>query len=314
MSVSGAQTRSREGSGLLAPLVVPLSRRVATERETPVFRRDPVTIRRHLALINRMASYFSPQVLGLENLPETGPVLVVGNHSCLFYMPDAWVTGLSILRRRGIDQPEYTLIYDLLLAVPLVGPYLRRIGAIPAGGIEAELALGQGAAVLVYPGGDLEACRPWSARDRVDLAGRRGFVRLALRTGVPVVPVVTHGSHNAVIVLTRGERIARVLGLRHLRVNVFPILVGPPFGVTSVLAPPLPMPTSMQIEFLEPLDWSACGSDAAEDDETVDSCYDEITGVMQSALDRLSAEYRHPVLSGWSRIVRRDFVHLELPR
>lgn len=313
MSVSAAQTRVHGRSGILAPLVVPLSRRVATERVSPVFRRDPETIRRNLSIVTRLATYFSPEVTGIENLPATGPVLVVGNHSCLFYMPDAWITGLSILRRRGMDQPEYALTYDLLLAMPVIGPYLRRIGAIPAGGDEAELALKQGAAVLVYPGGDLEACRPWSARDRVDLAGRKGFVRLALRTGVPVVPVVTHGSHNAVIVLTRGEQIARMLGLRRLRINVFPILVGPPFGVTSVLAPPLPMPTSMQIEFLEPLDWSAHGPEAERDEGTVDACYDEVTGVMQSALDRLSTAHPHPVLSGWSRLLRHDLVHLEIP-
>lgn len=313
MSVSAAQTPVNDRAGLLAPLVVPLSRRVATERVAPVFRRDPETIRRNLSLISRLASYFSPEVTGIENLPRTGPVLIVGNHSCLFYMPDAWITGLSILRRRGIEQPEYALIYDLLLAMPVVGPYLRRIGAIPAGGDEAELALEQGAAVLVYPGGDLEACRPWTARDRVDLAGRKGFIRLALRSGVPVVPVVTHGSHNAVIVLTRGEQIAKLLGLRRLRINVFPILVGPPFGVTSILAPPLPMPTSVQIEFLEPIDWSALGPEAAQDDETLDACYDEVTGVMQSALDRLSAAHPHPVISGWSRLLRRDLVHLEVP-
>ena len=311
MSVSAAQTRSREHSGLLAPLVVPLSRRVAHERATPVFRRDPETIRRDLWVWNWVTKYFSAEVLGLENLPESGPVLVVGNHSCLYYMPDAWLTGLSILRRRGIDQPEYSLIYDLLLALPGIGSYLRRVGAIPASGHEAERALEQGAAVLVYPGGDLEACRPWTARNRVDLAGRKGFVRLALHAGVPVVPVVTHGSHDAVIVLTRGEQLARRLGLRRLRINVFPILLGPPFGVMPILSPP--MPTSMQIQFLEPLDWSSRGPGAAQDDEAVDSCYDEITDVMQSALDSLAAAHRHPVLSGWSRLVRRDFAHLELP-
>jgi len=312
MSVSTAQTPVHDRAGLLAPLVVPLSHRVATERVAPVFRRDPETIRRHLTLISRLATYFSPEVLGLENLPESGPVLVVGNHSCLLYMPDAWVTGLSILRRRGIDEPEYTLIYDLLLAMPGIGSYLRRIGAIPAGGNEAEGALEQGAAVLVYPGGDLDACRPWTARDRVDFGGRKGFVRLALHCGVPVVPVVTHGSHNSVVVLARGEQIARVLGLGRIRVNVFPIVLGP-FGVTSMLTPPLPMPTSMQIEFLPPIDWSSLGGDSATDRKTVEACYDEITGVMQSALDRLAAAHPHPVLSGLSRLIRRDFVHLEVP-
>ncbi len=198
-----------EQPGILAPLVDVISQRIEHERSEPSFRRDPAFIERQLGTVSRLTRYFSPEVLGLENLPATGPVLVVGNHSCLFYMPDAWVVALSIIRRRGTEQPAYALAYDLLFGVPGVGPFLRRIGAVPAGGPEAEEALHQGAAVVVYPGGDWEACRPWSERDRVDLAGHKGFVRLALRTGVPVVPVVTHGSHHAVVVVARGTRLAR---------------------------------------------------------------------------------------------------------
>ncbi len=164
--------------GILAPLVGPLSHRIEHELGGPLFQRDPAFIERQLALMARYTSFFSPEVKALDNLPATGPVLVVGNHSCLMYMPDAWVVGLSLIRRRGLDQPSYALAYDLLFSVPGVGPFLRRIGAIPAGGRGAELALQQGAAVVVYPGGDLEACRPWRQRDQIDLAGHKGFVRL----------------------------------------------------------------------------------------------------------------------------------------
>jgi 1-acyl-sn-glycerol-3-phosphate acyltransferase len=80
-------------------------------------------------------------------------------------------------------------------------------------------------------------------------------VRLALRCGVPVVPVVAHGGHHAVVVLTRGDRLARAVGLRSVRINVFPLLAGFPFGVTSILTPPLPMPAQLTLEFLPALDW-----------------------------------------------------------
>jgi 1-acyl-sn-glycerol-3-phosphate acyltransferase len=269
-----------------------------------MFQRDPAFIERQLGLIASYTSFFSPEVRGLENVPTSGPVLVVGNHSCLMYMPDAWVVGLSLLRRRGLDQPTYALVYDLLFSVPGVAPFLRRIGAIPAGGHEAELALQQGAAVVVYPGGDLEACRPWRQRDRIDLAGHKGFVRLALQAGVPVVPVVAHGSHHAVVVVARGDRLARVLGLRRLRVNVFPILLGP-FGLTSILTPPLPLPAAITVEFLPALDWSGHGPEACDDGAVVDGCYSEITGIMQGALDRLRAELPHPVRRGAANLLRR---------
>ena len=258
-----------------------------------------------LPVIAGYTSYFTPEVRGLDQVPAEGPVLLVGNHSGLFYVPEAWTGGQAILSRRGISTPAYLLAYDLLFALPGVAPVLRQLGVIPASTSEAEAALARGACVLVYPGGDREACRPWSQRNKVDFAGRKGFVRLALRCGVPVVPVVAHGGHHAVVVLARGDRLARAAGLRTLRINVFPLVAGFPFGVTSVLTPPLPMPAHLTLEFLPALDWTAYGRGAADDPRIVSACYADITGRLQAALDRLCAEYPYPLLLGCSTLAAR---------
>ena len=183
------------------------------------------------------------------------------------------------------------------------------LGAIPADSRDAEAALGRGACVVVYPGGDLEACRPWSERNRINFGGRKGFVRLALRCGIPVVPVVAHGGQHAVVVLSRGDRLARAAGLHRLRIKVFPFLAGPPFGITSVLTPPLPMPAQLTVEFLPALDWSRYGPDAADDSEAVSACYEDITGRMQAALDRLDVvggrEPEHLAVEGQLGFQRR---------
>jgi len=296
----------QSGQSVPAVLLAPIARRVAAARADSEQQRDPGFIRSQLPVIARYTSYFTPEVRGLDRLPADGPVLVVGNHSGLFYIPEAWTSGQAIVSRRGVEAPANLLAYDLLLAAPGIGPYLRRLGAVPASSGAAEAALARGACVLVYPGGDLEACRPWSQRNRVDFGGRRGFVRLALRSGVPVVPVVAHGGHHAVVVLTRGDRLARAVGLRNLRINVFPILAGFPFGVTSVLFPPLPMPAHLTLEFLPALDWSGYGGpDAARDSEIVSECYADITGRMQAALSRLAAERPHPLLDGYAQLATR---------
>lgn len=296
--------------GLLAPLVELLSGRIAEEKDGTHLHRDARFIRRQLAAVTRLVNLFSPEVRGSEHLPESGPVLVVGNHSCLFFMPDVWVVGLEIVRRRGIDAPAYALGYDLLFGLPVVGPFLRRIGTLPAATGDAELALEEGAAVLVYPGGDYEACRRWTDRNKVDLAGHTGFVRLALEAGVPVVPVVAYGSHDAVVVVSRGERLARLLGIDRLRIKVFPIVLGP-LGLAPIVT--LPMPSAITVEFLPALDWSRYGPAGAADEETVTRCYDEIMATMQSALDRLHAEQPHPVLRGWSNLLHRGSRHVEVP-
>jgi 1-acyl-sn-glycerol-3-phosphate acyltransferase len=305
-------TGNGSAGGVLTPLIGGLAERVGHVRDQPLFQRDPEFIRRQLSAVTRYVNYFSPEVRGQENVPARGPALVVGNHSNLFYMPDAWVVGLEIIRRRGLNHPAYALGYDLLFGIPVVGPFLRRIGAIPAGGQAAEQALAGGGLVLVYPGGDREACRPWTERDSIDLGDHRGFVRLALRTGVPVVPVVAHGSHDAIVVVTRGERLAKALGLHRLRIHVFPILLAP-YGLTTAVTPPLPMPSAVTVEFLPPLDWSGYGSEAADDEGIVDACYSEIASVMQSTLDRLHAQDPHPVIRGWSNLLRPWRTRLAVP-
>lgn len=293
-------------------LLSPLARRMEQIFADGHPQRDADFIRRQIGPVNRLTQYFSPHVEGIENLPESGPVLVVGNHSALFYMPDVWIAGGAIVERRGIEAPSYILGYDLLFAVPGVGTFLRKIGAIPARNREAEEALAGDGLVLVYPGGDWEACRPWTDRNRVDFGRHRGFVRLALRAGVPVVPVVTHGSHDAVVVLTRGERIARAMGLNHLRIKVFPLVMGPPLGITTMLAPPLPLPSAVTVEFLPAIDWSGLGTGAAEDAETVERCFDEVVGTMQVALDRLRRENPHPLLRGCTRLAARGLARAGL--
>ena len=286
-------------------LLTPLAQRMTAAKAEAAVQRDPEFIRRQLPAIARYTSYFTPEVRGLDRLPSDGPALVVGNHSCLFYMPEAWICGQAVLARRGIDAPAYLLTYDLLLALPGVGPMLRRLGAIPASAGDAERALAGDGCVVVYPGGDLEACRPWTQRNRIDFGGRKGFVRLALRTGVPVVPVVAHGGQHAVVVLTRGDRLARAAGLHSIRIKVFPFLAGPPFGVMSILTPPPPMPAQLTVEFLPVLDWTRYGPEAADDEAIVAGCYDDITGRMQGALDRLAAERPYPLLNGCSQLTTR---------
>ncbi len=279
----------------------PLAQRMEQEHVRVREGRDAGFIDRQIARVRFFTSYFSPEVRGIEHIPTESAALVVGNHNAAWYMPDAWVTALAFIDRRGTDQPAYALTYDLLFALPLVGPFLRRIGAIPASSDAAANALAEGALVLDYPGGDWEACRPWTERNHIDFGGRTGFARLALRTGVPVVPVVAHGSHESVIVLARGDRIARMLGLPGMHIKVFPILLGP-FGITTVLAPPPPLPSSITVEFLAPIAWPDLGPEAADDPEIVARCADQVVEAMQEALDRLRVTRPHSVARGCANL------------
>jgi 1-acyl-sn-glycerol-3-phosphate acyltransferase len=257
--------------------------------------RDPEFLRRVLPVLDRLLTYFDPVVEGFERLPAEGPFMVVGNHSGGIYMPDFWAFLSTWLHERGPDAPIFALGFDLNFSIPGLAELSRKIGSVPASQHHGNLLLEAGHPVIVYPGGDEDDYRPWTERHRVDLHGRTGFVRLALRHGVPVVPLVAHGSHDAIIVLTRGEALARVLRLDRLRINVLPIVAGPPWGIAPVQLPTWPLPTKVTARVCEPLDWSHLGPEAAEDPEVVRHCYEETLGRMQANLDELVEDLPHPV-------------------
>jgi 1-acyl-sn-glycerol-3-phosphate acyltransferase len=258
---------------------------------------DPGYVARMLPVLDVVLRYFDPVVDGFELVPANGPFLMVGNHSGGIYMPDFWAFLQHWYNERGPDEPIYPLGFDFLYSIPALGALARHLGSVPASLANAARLLETGAPVIVYPGGDQDDYRPWTERHRVDLHGRSGFVRLALRQQVPVIPFVAHGSHDAIIVLATGESVAHRLGFDRLRINVFPLVAGPPWGIAPVQLPTWPFPAKVTVRVCEPIDWSHYDPDAADDPEVVRHCYEEILGRMQANLDELVAELPHPVFA-----------------
>jgi len=259
--------------------------------------RDPAFLRAARPILERFASYFRPEVRGFDRLPQQGPFLVVGNHSGGQMPPDLPVLLTAWWRERGEDEPVYALFHSFLMAFPGLGHVLARAGAVEAGPTEAEAILRGGGILIDYPGGDYEVFRPWGERNRIEFGDRTGVVRLALRTQVPVVPAVSVGAHETVVVLARGEGIARSLGLdRIFRIKVMPLVFGPPFGIVPGGIPTWPLPAKITVELGEPIDWSQYGPEAAEDKTVVRDCYHQLTNTMQTTLDRLAGERRFPIL------------------
>jgi 1-acyl-sn-glycerol-3-phosphate acyltransferase len=260
--------------------------------------RDPAFLRRARPVLEQFASYFRPEVRGFDRLPARGPFLVVGNHSGGQIPPDLPVLLTAWWRERGIEEPVYALFHSFFLSLPGVGPAMARAGAVEAGPEAAEAVLRAGGILVDYPGGDYDVFRPFWVRNRVDFGGRTGFVRLALRTGVPVVPAVSVGAHETLVVLARGQWVAKLLRLdRLLRIKVMPLVAGPPWGLAPGGIPTWPLPSKITVELGPPIDWPArYGPEASRDDAVVRRCYDEITMTMQETLDRLAAARRLPVV------------------
>jgi 1-acyl-sn-glycerol-3-phosphate acyltransferase len=256
--------------------------------------RDPDYIRANLPALWLLTSiWFRGEVRNLGNIPEDRPVLLVGNHSGGNLTPDTHLLTLAFYAYFGVERAFYQLAHNLVLASPL-GPILRRYGTVPASHEHAQQALRQGAALLVYPGGDWEVHRSSLERGKVDFAGRKGFVRLALNEGVPIVPVVSAGGQETALFLSRGDWLARLLQLdRMFRLKVLPISIAPPWGLNvGDFFGHVPLPAKLTMEVLPPIELR----EQFGPDPDVDEIYDHVTRTMQETLDALYAERRFPVI------------------
>jgi 1-acyl-sn-glycerol-3-phosphate acyltransferase len=260
----------------------------------PLDLRDPEYIRRTLPGLRAMSElYFRAEVRGIANVPA-GPVLLVGNHSGGWLIADTFVFGQAFYDHFGPERMFHQLTHDLVFRIPGLRAIITPFGAVPACPENARRALSRGAAVLVYPGGDHETYRASWHEAEIDFAHRTGFARLALEMGVPVVPVVSIGGQETALFLGQGERIARMLHLHQLlRLDVAPVQIGPPWGVTILDLPArVPLPAKITIEVLPPIDLAAELGPATD----ADAAYRLVTERMQRVLDRLAADRTWPLI------------------
>ena len=289
------EEEARDQPNLAARLVRGVASQI--QRRIPVAdldERDPDYIRENLPTAWLLSSlYFRGEVRGLGNIPEDGPVLLVGNHSGGNVTPDTTVFTLAYCAYFGVERPFYQLAHNLVLSMPGLS-FLRKYGTVAASPSNAQKALSAGAALLVYPGGDWEVHRPTLDRNRVDFNRRKGFIRLALEHDVPLVPVVSIGGQETALFLSRGDRLAKLFGLdRMFRLKVLPISLSLPWvlNIGDMLGH-IPLPAKITIEVLPPIYLR----EEFGPEPDLDEVYDHVTRLMQDTLDAMAAERRLPVL------------------
>ena len=188
--------------------------------------------------------WFRVEWEGLEHIPTTGGALLVGNHAGAL-PPDAPVIMHGIETELG--RPVYGLGDQFFKSVPVVGTLWSRAGGVVAHPDNAyRLLRDQNELVLVFPEGVKGPSKLYRDRYQLRRFGRGGFVEIAMRAGVPVVPIAVIGAEESMPMLTKSPWLARALGLPYAPLTANMMVLGP-LGVF------VHFPTKFRLRVLPPV-------------------------------------------------------------
>ncbi len=256
-----------------------LRRRLAGDYPIDDFGYDRELSREVLVPLTRWLyeSYFRVRTIGMDRIPGTGAALLVGNHSGTIPLDGAMVSH-AVATEHPQERVVRSIAANLAFTTPFFGELARKSGAALANDADARELIRRDELVAVYPEGYKGVGKGWSERYRLQRFGRGGFMQLALRTRVPIIPVAIVGAEEAYPMIGNAKWVARALGLPYFPITfTFPWLG--PLGA-------IPLPSRWVIEFGEPIPMDVYPDDAAEDAMLVFDLADRVRDTIQQMLYR----------------------------
>lgn len=221
-------------------------------------------------------TWWRVETAGIERVPSAGRALLVANHAGGVFAYDGAMLKVGLMDEHPAHRALRPLVDDFVYRLPFVGDFMTRCGGVRASMQNAERLLRMEEVVAVFPEGTKGIGKPFEQRYRLTRFGRGGFVRLALRTGAPVLPVAIVGAEEIHPLIGRWDWLARQIGLPY-----FPLT--PTFPWLGLLGL-IPLPSKWRIEIGEPFDWSSYGPKAADDRILVSRLTEEVRSRIQHML------------------------------
>jgi 1-acyl-sn-glycerol-3-phosphate acyltransferase len=270
----------------IATALALLRRRLTGEYPVDEFGFDPELTDEVLlpALRPLYRDWFRVEAFNVDNLPATGPALVVANHAGTLPV-DSLMLSLAVHDEHPAHRHLRLLAADLVFRMPVLSELTRKFGGTLACNPDAERLLCAGELVGVFPEGFKGVGKPYTERYKLQRFGRGGFVSAALRTGTPIVPVSIVGAEEIYPLIGNIKPLARLLGTPY-----FPVTpTFPWFGPLGLL----PLPSKWLIEFGEPIDTTKW-ADQADDPVVIFNLADQVRDTIQTTLHRLLAARPDP--------------------
>ena len=254
-----------------------IARRVAGDYEVDEFGLDEVIYRNVLMPLVRplYERWFRARTLGVDRIPAEGPALLVANHSGTVAL-DAVMMQYAVANEHPNRRIVRNVGGDLVFGLPFVGSLARKSGVGVAREEDAYALLARDELLGVFPEGYKGVGKGWRERYRLQRFGRGGFIEIALRARVPIVPVAIVGAEEAYPMLANVKPLAHLLGLPYFPITpTFPLLG--PLGA-------LPLPSKWIIEFGPPIPLDEYGEDAADDAMLIFDLTDSIRDRIQQMM------------------------------
>jgi len=219
-----------------------------------------------IAFFHRL--YFRTEVSGIENVPA-GRVLLVANHSGQVPI-DAAIVGSCMFFDANPPRVTRAMVEKWTATLPFVSAFFNRVGQVVGVPENAQRLLEMGELLLAFPEGIRGVSKPFERRYQLEPFGL-GFMRLAIETDTPIVPVAVIGAEEQYVSLGNVKWAARILDI-----PVFPL-------IPQMLVPgaQLPLPTKYRVYFGEPMRFQG----GPDDDDSVIS--DKVWLVRQTISDML---------------------------
>jgi 1-acyl-sn-glycerol-3-phosphate acyltransferase len=228
-----------------------------------------------IAMLHRR--YFRTDVHGIENVPE-GRVLLVANHSGQVPIDGALI-GAAMFMDAEPPRIIRAMVEKWAVSLPFVSLLFTRVGQVVGVPENAQRLLTQGEALLVFPEGARGISKTFDRRYKLTEFGL-GFMRLAIETNTPIVPVAVVGAEEQYVSVANFDSLARLL-----RMPAFPI-------IPQLFIPggQLPLPTKYRMWFGEPMRFTG---DPDDDDSVIDEKVWLVKQTIQSMLNRGLKERKH---------------------
>lgn len=219
-------------------------------------------------------NYFRVEAHGLENVPESGRVLFISNHSGQLPFDGAMIS-CAVLTEADHPRMVRAMVEKWVPTLPFASTIFARLGQVVGTPENCRRLLNQGEAILVFPEGAKGISKLYRDRYQLQEFGN-GFMRLALETKTPIVPVAVVGAEEQAPALADLKGLARLLGLPAV-----------PITLTGL---PLPMPVKYRIYYGEPLCFTGSAND---EDAEIEKKVRHVKATIQAMLNEGLRERKH---------------------